>query len=246
MIASPASSRSASSLTVLSVISPAGTMTQTARGLSSLATKSSSESAPVAPSPASVDDGVGVDVVDDALVAVAHQPANDVRAHPPEADHAELHGADPKPIASATRLRVRDAEADSRHPGHLRDHRRPGPQDDLRGALPARAPRRAQLPRVDRVARSTTGTTTTLASHAREAIEATVADPDEEVIDRLERPARLRPGRLRRGRDLQAARARRWATYEQAGLLPRDPAVAVRRGGHAARRRPGSPRTRGS
>jgi hypothetical protein len=24
-------------------------------------------------------------------VAVAHQPAHDVRAHPPEADHAELH-----------------------------------------------------------------------------------------------------------------------------------------------------------
>ncbi len=54
MIASPDSSLDDSSLTVLSVISPAGTMTQTARGLSSLATKSSSESPPVAPSPARV------------------------------------------------------------------------------------------------------------------------------------------------------------------------------------------------
>ena len=53
MIASPRSSRLASSVTVLSVISPAGTMTQAARGVDSLATNSSSESAPVAPSPAS-------------------------------------------------------------------------------------------------------------------------------------------------------------------------------------------------
>ena len=36
-------------------------------------------------------DGVRVDVVDDALVPVAHQPADEVRAHPPESDHAELH-----------------------------------------------------------------------------------------------------------------------------------------------------------
>ena len=89
MIASPASSFAASSLTVLSVISPAGTMTHAARGFSSLATKSSSESAPVAPSPARVADRVGVDVEDDALVAVAHQPANEVRAHAPETDHAQ-------------------------------------------------------------------------------------------------------------------------------------------------------------
>ena len=53
MIASPDSSLSISSCTVLSVISPAGTITQAARGLLSLETKSSTESAPVAPSPAS-------------------------------------------------------------------------------------------------------------------------------------------------------------------------------------------------
>ncbi len=52
MIASPASNLDASSFTVLSVISPAGTITHAARGLSSLETKSSSDSAPVAPSPA--------------------------------------------------------------------------------------------------------------------------------------------------------------------------------------------------
>ena len=72
------------------MISPAGTITQTARGASSFAASSSSDEAPVAPSPRELLDGVGVDVVDDAVVAVAHQPADDVRAHPPEADHAEL------------------------------------------------------------------------------------------------------------------------------------------------------------
>ncbi len=91
MIASPASSFAASSVTVDSVISPAGTITQAARGASSLATKSSSESAPVGALGGERGDRVGVDVVDDALVAVAHQPADDVRAHPAEADHAELH-----------------------------------------------------------------------------------------------------------------------------------------------------------
>src|SRR6476659_2516364 len=54
MIASPDSSFSPSAATVRSVISPAGSMTHAVRGLDSLATKSSSESAPVAPSPASV------------------------------------------------------------------------------------------------------------------------------------------------------------------------------------------------
>ena len=56
--------------------------------------------APVAPSPASCFDRVGAHVVDDALVAVAHQPPHEVGAHPAEADHPELH---PAPL-------VRDAQ----------------------------------------------------------------------------------------------------------------------------------------
>ena len=43
------------------------------------------------PSAASSVDRVGAHVVDDALVAVAHEPPHEVRAHPAEADHAELH-----------------------------------------------------------------------------------------------------------------------------------------------------------
>jgi hypothetical protein len=35
--------------------------------------------------------GFGV-VIDDAAVAVPHQPADEVGTHPPEPDHAELHG----------------------------------------------------------------------------------------------------------------------------------------------------------
>ena len=53
MIASPFSSTSATSLTVLSVISPAGTMIQTPAGASSFSAISASDDAPVAPSPAS-------------------------------------------------------------------------------------------------------------------------------------------------------------------------------------------------
>ena len=36
-------------------------------------------------------DGLRVLVVDHGGVAVVHQPADDIAAHPPEADHAELH-----------------------------------------------------------------------------------------------------------------------------------------------------------
>ena len=50
MIVSPSPRRAASSVTVDSVISPAGTMIHARRGTSSLATKSSSELEPVAPS----------------------------------------------------------------------------------------------------------------------------------------------------------------------------------------------------
>ncbi len=34
-----------------------------------------------------------VDVVDDAVVAVAHQATDDVRSHPPQADHSQLHAS---------------------------------------------------------------------------------------------------------------------------------------------------------
>ncbi len=40
-------------------------------------------------------DRLGVDVVDDAGVAARMQPADDVRAHPAETDHAELHALEP-------------------------------------------------------------------------------------------------------------------------------------------------------
>ena len=53
MITSSASIREASSRTELSVMSPAGTITHAARGLSNMATNSSMEEAPFAPSRAS-------------------------------------------------------------------------------------------------------------------------------------------------------------------------------------------------
>ena len=73
-----------------------------------------------------------------------------------------------------------------------------------------------------------------LRQHAHDAIAATVSDPDEEVFARLAAAALLRPGRLRRRRHLRAGRqgaGRRQA----AGLLPGDPALAVRHRGRRAR-----------
>ncbi len=70
----------------------AGSMSQAARGLSSLDAKSASEAAPVAPSLLQLLDHVGVDVVHDAAVPVAHEAPDQVGPHPSEADHAELHG----------------------------------------------------------------------------------------------------------------------------------------------------------
>ena len=68
-------------------------MSQTARGFSSFATKSSSEVAADRALAFELPHGLLVEVVDDAAVAVPHQPADEVGAHPPEPDHAELHGS---------------------------------------------------------------------------------------------------------------------------------------------------------
>ena len=237
MIASPASSFAASSVTVLSVISPAGTITQAARGLLELGDEVLERVGAGRALAGERRDRVGVDVVDDALVAVAHQPADEVRAHPPEADHAELHGPDTKRDARCRLVSGSDGDR-GRHPRDLRDHRRPGEEDDLRGALPARAPRRAQLPpdprdraqqvgprrarrpraRGDRgqgrttptrrrSSGSTSGSTTSRASSTSRTLYQRLADRD---------------GRVRAG-----------------GLLPRDPAVAVRDRGQAPRTTPG-------
>ncbi len=90
MIASPFSRASATSCTELSVISPAGTITQTERGgvelLGHLLQRADAGGALVG----QVLDRVGADVVDDAIVSVLHQAAHDVRSHPPQSDHSEL------------------------------------------------------------------------------------------------------------------------------------------------------------
>ena len=90
MIASPSDSAAATSLTVVSVMWPAGTMTQTERGASSFEAMSSSERAADRALVGQVFDRVGVDVVDDALVPVSHQPPHEVGAHATQADHSKL------------------------------------------------------------------------------------------------------------------------------------------------------------
>ena len=72
---------------MLSVISPAGTITQTARGLLELGDEVVERVGAGRALAGQLLDRVGVDVVDDALVAVAHQPADEVGAHPAESDH---------------------------------------------------------------------------------------------------------------------------------------------------------------
>ena len=94
MMTSPRSISLASASMVDSVILPAGSITQTVRGFSSLPTKSSSSPRRCAPSAASAATAFGVLVVDDGRVAVPHQPADDIAAHPPQADHAESAFAD--------------------------------------------------------------------------------------------------------------------------------------------------------
>ena len=71
MIVSPGSSTSASAAIVLSVMSPAGTITQAARGFSSFAAKSSSDVAPVGAVGLERLHRVREDVVADAAVPVA-------------------------------------------------------------------------------------------------------------------------------------------------------------------------------
>src|SRR5216684_3961501 len=81
MMISPESMRAARSITVFSVAAPAGTMIQIALGLLSLAIKSSSDSAPVAPSLASCF----------TLLGFVSQPTHHIRAHPAQANHSQLH-----------------------------------------------------------------------------------------------------------------------------------------------------------
>ena len=91
MIVSPGSRCSRSSAICASVASPAGTMTQTARGFSSFETSSAIEY-----------DGDGAfardlgrllrrPVVDDDLVTVADQAADHVGPHPAETDEPDAH-----------------------------------------------------------------------------------------------------------------------------------------------------------
>ena len=95
MIASPGSSTAATSSTVFSVISPAGTITQTARGALSFAARSSQRGGALGALAGERRDRVGVDVVGDDPVPVAHQPARHVGAHPAEPDDSQLHAPDP-------------------------------------------------------------------------------------------------------------------------------------------------------
>ena len=90
MMTSPGSMQLGELVDDLCPVIAAGTITHAARGFSSFATKSSSDGGAGRALALERRHRVGADVVDDALVPVAHQAAHDVRAHPAEADHAKL------------------------------------------------------------------------------------------------------------------------------------------------------------
>ena len=87
---SPRSKRLERSATVCSTTA-AGTIIQATRGFLSLAAKSSSDDAPIAPFLGQLLDRVGADVKHHAFVTAAHQPPHHVRTHSAETDHSHLH-----------------------------------------------------------------------------------------------------------------------------------------------------------
>ena len=91
MMMSPGSISAATWSTIRPVIA-AGSISQALRGFVSLPTNSSIEAAPIAPSVDQRRDARRVDVVDDAFMAVAHQAAHHVGAHPAQSHHSDLHG----------------------------------------------------------------------------------------------------------------------------------------------------------
>ena len=91
MMTSPGSISFASASMVASVILPAGSITQAVRGFSSLLDEILQRLGAGRAVGGERGDRFGILVVNDRRVSVLHQPADDVAAHPAEADHAELH-----------------------------------------------------------------------------------------------------------------------------------------------------------
>ena len=122
MIASPAASSGASSSITLPT-TPAGTIIHTARGASSLATRSATDVAAVAPSFASAAPGAGSGSYTTHWWPAACEAAHDVGAHAPEADHAELHhdsvGVAAASAAPTMPARLPSSATRTSHPGSM-------------------------------------------------------------------------------------------------------------------------------
>ena len=89
MMQSPGSSSPMSSVTTLSVMSPAGTITHTARGPGRASTKAARSVEPLAPVGDEDLHGGRPAVAHDAVMPVGHGTPDEVRTHAAEADHAE-------------------------------------------------------------------------------------------------------------------------------------------------------------
>ena len=120
-----------------------------------------------------------------------------------------------------------------RRPGDLRDQRRPGEENDLPGALPDAEVRGCSTCPIVGVALDDWDDEA-LREHAREAVEATVKEPDTEALDAM--LARLTYVQGDYGDDATFERGEEGARRRQAaGLLPRDPALALRHRGQGPR-----------
>ena len=91
MTTSPRDSSGRSASIVASVGAPAGSMIQIARGAASAATSALERLDRPRAFGRERQAGRRIAIIDDAGMAGAHQPANDIGAHAPETDHAELH-----------------------------------------------------------------------------------------------------------------------------------------------------------
>ena len=155
MMTSPGEQDVASAVIVDSVGSPAGTITQTARGADERRDERlRALAAPRAPAAVRACGGRGIAVVRDDGVAAGHEPRDHVQAHLPETDEPELHACSRSVLSLATDRRSSRRRGSAVRAASIQQHLRraragaPAPA----GGRAARAGRSCRAMRSRRVA----------------------------------------------------------------------------------------------
>ena len=233
------------------MISPAGTITQTERGRGELRGQVLERGGALGALLLELGDRVGVDVEGDDPVAVAHQAARHVGAHPAQSDHPQLHGPNPTPpvpVQAPTRVAWRaDGEAAAKSSDAAADVLTIfGISGDLAKKMTFRALYRLEAR--DKLDCPIVGVAIDdwddeqLREHAREAIAATVEDPDEDVFARLADRLTYVQGDYADAGDLRARSARRSRARSGRSSTSRSPPRCSPRSSTASPT-PASPRT---